>query len=105
MKVPPLRGSGFGGALTPGSASLHQGLLMVPSLRDWKEFTHKPHEGLAQNNVRSQFFVHGKHGRRGKFCRVVALTDEPALPKFLCAKVGFAQLRRRHPTPEAWHHE
>jgi len=55
--------------------------------------------------ARNPFFVHGKHGKLGKFCRVAALMDEPALPKFLRDKVGFTQLRRRHPTPEAWHHE
>jgi hypothetical protein len=53
-------------------------------------FNHEPHEkawrGLIAHNP---FFVHGKHGKLGKFCRVAALTDEPALPKFLCVKVGF----------------
>jgi hypothetical protein len=33
--VPPLRGSGLGGHPPPGSAPLHLGLLMVPPLRGW----------------------------------------------------------------------
>jgi hypothetical protein len=33
------------------------------------------------------------------------LTDELAPAILLCGKTGFTQLRRRHSTPEAWHHE
>jgi hypothetical protein len=43
--------------------------------------------GLTAHNP---FFVHGKHGKLGKFFLwVAALTDKPAPPKFLCVKVGF----------------
>jgi hypothetical protein len=50
-------------------------------------------------------FCPRKARKARKIYRVGALTDEPALPKFLRVKTGFTQLRRRHPTPEAWHHE
>jgi hypothetical protein len=61
---------------------------------------------LAWADAHNPFFVHGKHGKLGKFCRVAALTDEPALPKFLRAKTGFTQLRRRrYGAPAARRHE
>jgi hypothetical protein len=45
---------------------------------------------LAWAAAHNPFFVHGKHGKLGKFFLwVAALTDEPALPKFLRVKTGF----------------
>jgi hypothetical protein len=62
-----------------------------PYLRCRKGFfnNEKTRKDLAWANAHNPFFVHGKHGKLGKFCRVAALTDEPALPKFLRDKVGF----------------
>ena len=43
-----------------------------------------------------RFFNHEIHEKARKFFYGgVALTDEPALAKFLCAKVGFTELSRR----------
>mgnify|MGYP000984674163 CR=1 FL=1 len=42
-------------------------------------FNHEPHEQAWRGLIaRNPFFVHGKHGKLGKFCRVAALTDEIA---------------------------
>jgi hypothetical protein len=51
----------------------------------------------VQGNTRYlRFFNHEIHEQARKFSMgVAALTDEPALAKFLCAKIGFTQLRRR----------
>jgi len=61
---------------------------------------------LAWANAHNPFFVHGKHGKLGKFCRVAASTEGLALAKFLCDITGFTQLRRRrYGAPAARRHE